>query len=734
MNERVRFENELADLDLSEKSYENAPTKTTQTSKLPFLLAGPMVRRADANKVWFWFACSREVKDCRPDIIPYDENGRNIYEKLSEKEVPLDYSKSEFQAVRLGENIWVVTVAAVPRGRKFPEDFVLGYDLSITTDDGGAAKTTKLSSLELPIKYAPFARPTFVIGKQNRRLVHGSCRRPGAAGEDAFGVYDQLLAKNASSAFERPASMILTGDQIYADDVHQTLFEGVRRIAADVFGYDEQVPNYDGGGLSPAGSFKANGVSKFPMPFKGWTDRKYLTHRSTSPIGFTTDDGEAHLLSFPEYAAMYLAVWSPELCRDYVSKDVSPLSPLWKYEKYVQACRRVLANTATYLLCDDHEITDDWNLDQTWEDKTKKNPLARRIISNGLAAYWAFQAWGNDPSLFDKSFIQTLFLYFEQLRTSKGLPRNVGSRSPYNAAARYEELLLDKTHWSFMTASNPPALCIDTRTRRETSSDGHAILSGKRVQPFLKSILTKSGFRKDGIMLLVTPTPFLPHRSMMWGQNHEYNFPKDRYEGDYELYANYPRQRSELVYWLRVNFQPSAIVFFSGDVHHGSVITGRYAYGADLDKVRGGKADWVTRIVQITSSPIKNINDKFVKTKWWLAHQTDAGNAGESLVTRWEHQYAKNSDGKYIAMQAISRSLKGALGRETYIFENHFCMVEMPEKPQQDVKILFVGVKNGKMESAKITVDTNNDPAKFKVLKAGSITVVPQDEISRLTR
>jgi|GEM_PF-6488107 len=727
---------------------------TKPASNLPLILAGPIVRRAATDKVWFWFACSKAVKGCQPRIIPFNPQGK-IWTHLADptaREIIIDITLSDFQVVRLGENVWIVLVSAVPKSGKFPTDITLGYDLDIAIEENGSTKWTKLSKLDLKINYDPFPLPTFVIGELNRRIVHGSCRRPGAAGEDAFGVYDAALAKSASDAYARPASLILTGDQIYADDVAVPLFEGVLKLASDLFGYVEQIPNPDGSGLSRADSYSwtnngalpdfsvIGGLSKAAKSekFGGmvmshirkvWSGRKQLTNLVSSPIGFTTDDGDAHLLSFPEYAAMYLMVWSPELCRAYVSDNIfNPLSPLWKYGNYVQACRRVMANTATYMLCDDHEITDDWNLDQKWEDKTKKNPLARRIISNGLAAYWGFQAWGNDPGMFDKNFIQVLSLYFEQLRTSKGLPRNVGSRSPYNAAAKYEELLLDKSHWSFMTASNPKALCIDTRTRRETSQDGHGILSGKRVQPYLKALLTKHGFRQNDVLLLVTPTPFLPHRSMMWGQNHEYDFPSQRYEGEYELYGNYPQQRAELIDWLRKNFNPSAVVFFSGDVHHGSVITGRYAFGGNLDTIRSGKADSVTRIVQITSSPIKNVNDKFVTSKWWLLG-TDKGNAGESIVPRFEHQYAKTPTGNFIAMQAISRSLSGTLGRETYIFENHLCVVEMPEKPKGDVKVLYIGVKNGKMETAKITVDTDNNPSKFKIIKVGALTVAPQDEL-----
>jgi hypothetical protein len=35
---------------------------------LPFLLAGPIVRRLDPRSVWFWFACSEEIRGCTPNI------------------------------------------------------------------------------------------------------------------------------------------------------------------------------------------------------------------------------------------------------------------------------------------------------------------------------------------------------------------------------------------------------------------------------------------------------------------------------------------------------------------------------------------------------------------------------------------------------------------------------------------------------------------------------------------
>jgi hypothetical protein len=58
---------------------------------------------------------------------------------------------------------------------------------------------------------------------------------------------------------------------------------------------------------------------------------------------------------------------------------------------------RVLANTPTYMVFDDHEITDDWNLSKGWQNQVFSKPLGRDVIRNGLMAYAVFQDWGNVP-------------------------------------------------------------------------------------------------------------------------------------------------------------------------------------------------------------------------------------------------------------------------------------------------------------------------------------------------
>jgi hypothetical protein len=63
--------------------------------------------------------------------------------------------------------------------------------------------------------------------------------------------------------------------------------------------------------------------------------------------------------------------------------------------------RRVLANIATYMMFDDHEVTDDWHMTREWVHRVYSKPMGRRVLQNALAAYAVFQAWGNTPARFE---------------------------------------------------------------------------------------------------------------------------------------------------------------------------------------------------------------------------------------------------------------------------------------------------------------------------------------------
>jgi hypothetical protein len=62
--------------------------------------------------------------------------------------------------------------------------------------------------------------------------------------------------------------------------------------------------------------------------------------------------------------------------------------------------RRMLANVPSLMIFDDHEITDDWNLDHEWVNKVYDTPAGRRAVTNGVLAYALCQHWGNKPAAF----------------------------------------------------------------------------------------------------------------------------------------------------------------------------------------------------------------------------------------------------------------------------------------------------------------------------------------------
>jgi hypothetical protein len=672
---------------------------------LPLLLAGPIVRRAEADGVWFWCACREEVTACTPRLTVYDASGR-VDQSLASDGGFYPLAPPRWRVARLGEHLWVVLALARPRSGAFPRARIYGYDLDIETRVGSRRSLTKLSSLPLKITYRPFALPTFLFPKKSQRLAHGSCRRPGAHGDDAFPQFDEWLEARATDTSKRPSALILTGDQIYADDVASPLFKAVQNLARDVCGYVELLPRI--GGASPV---SVDAYLPVDVP-QAINTRKALTALGRSPIGFTTVDGEAHLLSFPEYAAMYLLVWNEKLCRDYCVERGGDAN-LTGFSKAVEASRRVLANSVTYMVFDDHDITDDWNLDAEWEANTQ-NVMAKRIIANGLAAYWAFQGWGNDPDRF--AFLaDAIERHVDVMRTARGLP---GA-----AASAFDSRLLAQ-HWSFVAPTTPPALCVDIRTRRETpTKDAAAVLSGPPVWRELAKLAERHRLPRGAPLLIVLPTPLLPHPSLMVAQSYKIRT-KGKLVGDYEFYGNNPQQRADLVNFLHDLLDPPALIVFSGDVHHGSVIDGLYVRGRTRQAIDKGRGDWAMRIAQVTSSPIKNIKkDVFVDPievpnpfGGSPIRLIDKGTAGEKLVPMVGNTYHRLRDNSVMGTRAETLTLTGPLARarKTYVYENHLCVVDVPHTTDEGVWVTFVGVTNGRLAIAETKRRVESRPGLFQ--------------------
>jgi N-acetylmuramoyl-L-alanine amidase/D-alanyl-D-alanine carboxypeptidase len=703
-----------------------APRGLGPRAALPFVLAGPIVRRATRDGVWFWLASRERVRSITPRITYYRPGTAEVDPglKASKGFVALEQlGSSGMREARLGSKLWVYLVEARPRkGARFPADRVFGYDLSIRPASGQQA----ISTHDLDLGYPPFKRPTFVLDESHRRLVHGSCRRPGAHGKDAFLNLDQWLGRAdvLTHVHARPSALFLTGDQIYADDVEIPFFEAVAELAKDVCGYVERLP-FPGGTQSVADYVAKDWGTAKPDP----KSRKALTGRPAgkpdklSSIGFTTEDGEAHLLSFPEFAAMYLLVWNGDLCESYdIGGPVASEQPnLRGFAGAARAARRVLANVATYMVFDDHEITDDWNLDEDFEAQTKNSPTARRILANGLAAFWAFQGWGNAPQQFKPDFVKTVTDHLARTRAA-------GGEAPAGAAGqRFDGELLSR-HWSYVAPTMPRAICVDIRTLRETekgpsreidakpgSTHTGRVLSGPKVQERLRGLPDWRELKELGGKgpppVVVLPTPLLVHRSIPTARGFKrLDWPEDRYEGDFELYDDSRPQRADLIEFLHDELGLSALIVFSGDVHYGSLINGLFVNGWSKDQIHAGRRAWAMRVVQVTSSPIKNVKkeafvDPMLRSALSDKQETlvklalgsgaldalpPAGKIGDVITLQTENHYTRRPDAKGAIGLRADTTWFPQDGPISYVFENHFSIVDLPAAPGGDAGVYFL--------------------------------------------
>ena len=444
------------------------------------LLAGPIVRRSTDNRVCVWVA-TRNKAQLKLTILASDgDTGVGIgASSLSD----LDGS-----CCKLGENLYVYLLKARPHKKAdakvhFPKDQILYYRIG-EMDENNAESIIDLA--ELGLTYGGDKNPSFVITQQLKHLLHGSCRKihglevlyktsANASCADGLSYGDDQMSATHGDIESRPSVLLMTGDQIYADDVPSSVMAMLTEKAKDLIGFNEEIPPWPAYARQTTESVLQN-VKKACNDMLGCGAKEALTAPAIVPAdilpgqrknvviqtGFTTERGENHLLSFGEFAAMYLYVfgnaedWVPD--HDLETKLAIPgrEQAIKRFHETLRSkVRRLLANICTYMIFDDHDVTDDWNITGYWYAKVRDSDTGRRVVANALAAYWAFQGWGNDPDHFDKD----LKWVIEKFVQSKNPSKELGDR--------YDLQLWKHRGWGFSIPTVPPIVGIDSRTQRQ---------------------------------------------------------------------------------------------------------------------------------------------------------------------------------------------------------------------------------------------------------------------------
>jgi hypothetical protein len=137
---------------------------------------------------------------------------------------------------QVGSHLWMTVLTAPAPGGTFVPGRMYEYELDAAW---GSTRPIAWSELSLP----GASHPTFLAPPDEAVdlvVAHTSCRKPHGGGRDGLALLmDELEARFSASPPRQPHLLVMSGDQIYADEVGHAIMPRVQRVAADLVGIDE---------------------------------------------------------------------------------------------------------------------------------------------------------------------------------------------------------------------------------------------------------------------------------------------------------------------------------------------------------------------------------------------------------------------------------------------------------------------------------------------------------------
>ena len=581
--------------------------------KLPTLLAGPILRRCDQSEINVWLATSKAVAGIGATLQAGTSGAASAVQ-----------IKTTWLPMQAAPNLWIHILQIFPSGNAFPTDKILLYEVGLQNTPGG--KIVPFDETEIDgTTYPEFNLSSLVLqerGVATLNLLYGSCRKYHGPGFDATRAADQLMRNRINDLNTRPHAMMLGGDQIYADDVPAAITPAIQELANALMGMEEPLP-----GIKTPTSIALNGRQKYSNGGK-----------------LTSDHALNHLFTFGEFCAAYLLSWNPGLWPKlptwadiYDELDEKPpvnkaeaiykaqIAAVEEFKAGGAAIRRLLANVPTYMMFDDHEVTDDWFLNGRWKRDVLKNKLGRRVVANGMCAFWLFQAIGNYPQFFyNKDALKTLNKHTTSLTASKS--------AESSESDDFDDFFSKLNNWAFVAPTSPGIICMNTRTARTSSSnrkhtrysksDWRDSVSIPSSAPRLMNASELTNLRsmvikqlaQDRRLIVMAPAPVYGFDSIESAQDVLVKVrARTPGQADFESFHADPNSFLDVIDVLlnatTTNYldeesegvKPELVLFLSGDVHYG------FTTAIALRDLKGGGAP--IPMAQFTSSGAKNMPD-----------------------------------------------------------------------------------------------------------------------------
>ncbi|MBM7073166.1 alkaline phosphatase family protein [Shewanella sp. 202IG2-18] len=430
---------------------------TQRNAQLKTILCGPVLRHCEQQQLTIWFVSSSPLNELSLQLR-FDAHVETI-----------SLNDEQLGHIKLGEHAHQYLLS-VSTPILLPQDQSISYELF-------TAKGEPLFSTISDITYDQNETPNFVLKSTVDHLLHGSCRNPHHPSKDALVTADTQLAEELAPN-ERAALLMMSGDQVYIDDIAGPMLYAISQVINKLGLVQERFPD---------ASIASSEDIRYDSSLMYLRDSKLLPHNEF-PIGFhilrwyhkqptfTSRLSHNHLVSLGEVIALYLLIWSPEFWEQiHIPETLDGLSPkhqqqwikerdaILKFKAGLPKVRRLLAHIPTYMIFDDHDVTDDWNLSAKWEVAAYENPFSKRIIGNALIGYTLFQGMGNAPNKFHAVTTDITDLF--------NAPNSQKQDALIERLLRFED-------WHYHLETSPRIVVLDTRTRRWRSEINLAKPSG----------------------------------------------------------------------------------------------------------------------------------------------------------------------------------------------------------------------------------------------------------------
>jgi hypothetical protein len=124
--------------------------------------------------------------------------------------------------------------------------------------------------------------------------------------------------------------------------------------------------------------------------------------------------------------------------------------------------RQVLAAVPSFMIFDDHEVTNNWNSQPGWRAQMLRTGK-EQVLVDGMVAYWVYQGWGNVFAQTQSD--HTLFTIMQDCTNS-----GEDALERLRAAIKLDVYDHTPLPWHYTIATEPPIFVLNARTERTSAS------------------------------------------------------------------------------------------------------------------------------------------------------------------------------------------------------------------------------------------------------------------------